>query len=408
MSLTIPTPSVSNGTTTSSARAMTLAQRRRAALEHNGLLATRRLAEGSPNATFFWILVTVLSLVTFGLVMVLSSSSIVALNRGMSPWTMFFKQLMWAFFGGIGMAFFYRFPYPMLRRFVFPGLIVAYGLMLLPFVPNIGVSTNGARAWVAFGPVGFQPSEFLKFALLAYCANLLGRRQKEITNISRTVYPILRVWGVAVALCLLQRDLGGAIVMSCIVLTVLFMAGTPARIVVLLASSAFFVGLVFTLSNSSRRNRWTAFLNLDETRGHYGYQVWQSILSISNGGLSGVGAGAGTGKWGYVPLAHSDFIFSTIAEEFGLIGVTLVIGGFLIFTLFGLQASVRAPEKFGALLAGGVTMWFAIQASINIGGVSGSMPVTGLTLPLISYGGSSLLVCMSAAGLLLNVARKMK
>lgn len=408
MSLTIPTPPASSLGVSGSARAMTLAQRRRAVLEQNGLLATRRLAEGSPNATFFWILVTVLSLVTFGLVMVLSSSSIVALNRGMSPWTMFFRQLMWASFGGIGMAFFYRFPYPMLRRFVFPGLIVAYGLMLLPFVPNIGVSTNGARAWVAFGPVGFQPSEFLKFALLAYCANLLGRRQKEITNISRTVLPILRAWGVAVALCMLQRDLGGAIVMSCIVLTVLFMAGTPARIVVLLGSSAFFMGLMFTLTNSSRRNRWTAFLNLDETRGHYGYQVWQSILSISNGGLSGVGAGAGTGKWGYVPLAHSDFIFSTIAEEFGLIGVTLVIGGFLIFTLFGLQASMRASEKFGALLAGGVTMWFAIQASINIGGVSGSMPVTGLTLPLISYGGSSLLVCMSAAGLLLNVARKMK
>ena len=408
MSLTIPTPPVSSLGVSGSARAMTLAQRRRAVLEQNGLLATRRLAEGSPNATFFWILVTVLSLVTFGLVMVMSSSSIVALNRGMSPWTMFFRQLMWASFGGIGMAFFYRFPYPMLRRFVFPGLIVAYGLMLLPFVPNIGVSTNGARAWVAFGPVGFQPSEFLKFALLAYCANLLGRRQKEITNISRTVFPILRAWGVAVALCMLQRDLGGAIVMSCIVLTVLFMAGTPARIVVLLGSSAFFMGLMFTLTNTSRRNRWTAFLNLDETRGHYGYQVWQSILSISNGGLSGVGAGAGTGKWGYVPLAHSDFIFSTIAEEFGLIGVTLVIGGFLIFTLFGLQASMRASEKFGALLAGGVTMWFAIQASINIGGVSGSMPVTGLTLPLISYGGSSLLVCMSAAGLLLNVARKMK
>ena len=408
MSSTITTPPASNLGVSGSARAMTLAQRRRAVLEQNGLLATRRLAEGSPNATFFWILVTVLSLVTFGLVMVMSSSSIVALNRGMSPWTMFFRQLMWASFGGIGMAFFYRFPYPMLRRFVFPGLIVAYGLMLLPFVPNIGVSTNGARAWVAFGPVGFQPSEFLKFALLAYCANLLGRRQKEITNISRTVFPILRAWGVAVALCMLQRDLGGAIVMSCIVLTVLFMAGTPARIVVLLGSSAFFMGLMFTLTNTSRRNRWTAFLNLDETRGHYGYQVWQSILSISNGGLSGVGAGAGTGKWGYVPLAHSDFIFSTIAEEFGLIGVTLVIGGFLIFTLFGLQASMRASEKFGALLAGGVTMWFAIQASINIGGVSGSMPVTGLTLPLISYGGSSLLVCMSAAGLLLNVARKMK
>ena len=188
----------------------------------------------------------------------------------------------------------------------------------------------------------------------------------------------------------------------------MFMAGIPTRIVVSLASGSFFLGLLFTLMSSSRRHRWTAFLNLNETKEHFGYQVWQSILSIANGGIAGVGAGAGTGKWGYVPLAHSDFIFSTIAEEFGLIGVIFVIGGFLIFTLFGLQASMRAPEKFGALLAGGVTMWFALQACINIGGVSGSMPVTGLTLPLISYGGSSLLVCMSATGLLLNVARNMK
>ena len=306
------------------------------------------------------------------------------------------------------MLFFYLFPYPMLRRGVFFLLMAAYAAMLLPFAPGIGVSTNGARAWVKMGPVGFQPSEFLKFFLLLYCANLLGRRQKEITDPWRTTLPILRVWSIAVALCLIQKDLGGAIIMSCIVLTVMFMAGIPTRIVVSLASGSFFLGLLFTLMSSSRRHRWTAFLNLNETKDHFGYQVWQSILSIANGGIAGVGAGAGTGKWGYVPLAHSDFIFSTIAEEFGLIGVIFVIGGFLIFTLFGLQASMRAPEKFGALLAGGVTMWFALQACINIGGVSGSMPVTGLTLPLISYGGSSLLVCMSATGLLLNVARNMK
>jgi cell division protein FtsW len=166
--------------------------------------------------------------------------------------------------------------------------------------------------------------------------------------------------------------------------------------------------LFLTLVTSSRRNRWTAFLNLDETKGSFGYQVWQSILSISNGGISGVGVGAGTGKWGYVPLAHSDFIFSTIAEEMGLIGVTVVIGGFLTLVVAGLRAALGAEERFGALLAGGITMWFALQAIINIGGVTGSMPVTGLTLPLISYGGSSLLVCMSAAGLLMNVARNMK
>ncbi|MFM7819788.1 MAG: FtsW/RodA/SpoVE family cell cycle protein, partial [Actinomycetota bacterium] len=175
-----------------------------------------------------------------------------------------------------------------------------------------------------------------------------------------------------------------------------------------IGGSAAFGALMITLISSSRRNRWMAFMNLDETKGSFGYQVWQSILSISNGGVSGVGIGAGTGKWGYVPLAHSDFIFSTIAEEFGSIGVVAVIGGFLLLVLLGFRVAMGAQEKFGALLASGVTMWFAVQAIINIGGVSGSMPVTGLTLPLISYGGSSLFVCMSAAGLLMNVARNMK
>ena len=396
-----------SATVSGSGRTATLTQRRRDVLEDRGVTLSARSSLGAPNATVFWILITVLSLITFGLVMVLSSSSIVALNRGMSPWRMFFKQLMWSSVGVLGMVFFYFFPHSLLRKFVLPGLILAFGLMTLPFAPGIGVSTNGARAWVAIGPVGFQPSEFLKLALLVYCAHLLSKRRKEISDLSATMKPILRVWIISAALCLIQKDLGGAIIITCIVLTLLFMAGTPLRIVFPLSLMSILVGGIFTLSSSSRRNRWTAFMNLDETKSGYGYQVWQSILAISNGGITGTGAGAGTGKWGYVPLAHSDFIFSTIAEEFGLIGVSIVIGGFLIFTLFGLQASKRAPDKFTALVAGGVTMWFALQACINIGGVTGSMPVTGLTLPLISYGGSSLLVCMSAAGLLLNVARNM-
>ena len=338
------TATTTSSSTTRSNRTMTLAQRRRAVLDRGGLLSSRRIAQKPANTTFFMIFFTVLTLVTFGLVMVMSSSSIVALNRGMSPWTMFFKQLMWASVGGLGMAFFFRFPYSLMRQFVFPVLIFAFGLMFLPFAPNIGVSTNGARAWVAIGPIGFQPSEFLKLALLVYCANLLGRRQKEVTDVKRTTRPIVVAWLASVFLCLIQRDLGGAIVMTCIVLAVMCMAGIPMRIVNAIAGSSVVAALFFTLITSSRRNRWTAFLNLDETKGSFGYQVWQSILSISNGGISGVGVGAGTGKWGYVPLAHSDFIFSTIAEEMGLIGVTVVIGGFLTLVLFGLRAALGAEE----------------------------------------------------------------
>ncbi|MEN9648547.1 MAG: cell division protein FtsW, partial [Actinomycetota bacterium] len=165
-------------TISKSGRVVTLGERRRDVLEDRGITVSGRSQLGAPNATVFWILITVLSLIAFGLVMVLSSSSIVALNRGMSPWRMFFKQLMWSSVGVVGMALFYFFPYSLLRKFVLPGLIFAFGLMTLPFAPGIGVSTNGARAWVAIGPVGFQPSEFLKFALLVYCAHLLSKRHK--------------------------------------------------------------------------------------------------------------------------------------------------------------------------------------------------------------------------------------
>jgi cell division protein FtsW len=205
-----------------------------------------------------------------------------------------------------------------------------------------------------------------------------------------------------------QSDLGAAIVLSGIALTVLYMAGSPLRWIVASASAAMVAGVGYIMTSSSRVSRWTAFLNIEANREHTGYQVWQSMLSISNGGLTGVGPGAGTSKWGYVPLAHSDFIFTVVAEEFGFIGSTIVIGGFFALTFFGFIVAMRAPDYSGALLAAGITIWFAVQAMINIGGVVGVIPVTGLTLPLISYGGSSLLITLGAAGLLLNIARKMQ
>ncbi|MEY2741121.1 MAG: cell division protein FtsW [Actinomycetota bacterium] len=367
-----------------------------------------RTAAGQPDRTFWVMLSTFIGLLSFGFVMVLSSSSIVALNRGESPWTMFLKQLLWAAIGGVVGAFFYRMPYANWRRYVSVNLFGAWAAMLLPFIPGIGLTINGANAWVSVGPVGFQPSEYLKLAVLLYSANLLGRRHAEITDVRRTFAPPMLVLGVSVLLCLAQNDLGAAIIIATIVLIVMFMAGTPLRLVVATACAGVLGAALVALTGAARRARFTAFLNLEETKGHYGYQVWQSILSISNGGISGVGVGEGTGKWGYVPLAHSDFIFSTIAEEFGVIGVVVVLGSFLLLAILGLQVALHARERFGALLGGGIAMWFCVQAIVNIGGVTGAMPVTGLTLPLISYGGSSLAVCMAAAGLMLNVARNMR
>jgi cell division protein FtsW len=302
----------------------------------------------------------------------------------------------------------YRMPYHHWHRYAKPFLYVAFGLMFLPFAPGIGVTTNGARAWVALGAVRFQPSEVLKVAVLIFCASLLGRRRAEVIDWRRTFKPVMAVWGGAVIGCLAQGDFGAAVVFTCIVFATLFIAGTPVRWLTFVLSISFVGAVAMIMSSSRMQNRMTAFLHLEENKGHYAYQVWQSILSIANGGLTGTGAGQGTGKWGYVPLAHSDFIFAIIAEEFGILGSVLVIGLFAALCYFGLQAAVRSRDAFGAILAGGTTAWLSAQACINIGGVIGLLPVTGLTLPFISYGGSSLFMAMAASGLLLNVARNMK
>lgn len=384
-----------------------VSQRRRETLDRIGLAKERRLATDAPSMAFYAILIAGGVLVMLGLVMVLSASSVTSLHAGRGPWRLFIRQCLWAG-GGLAAAWFaYRTPYSAWRKFVGPLLLVAYVLMLVPFT-SMGISVNGARAWIGIGPVTVQPSEILKLAVLLYCADILQRRQKEIMDWKRTLLPCLIVMGLASALTFAQGDLGTAIVFGAIMIGVMMMAGIRAMHVSLIGVMAVVGGLVLAMSSERRRLRFTAFLDIEGNKSVYGYQVYQSILSISNGGITGTGIGQGVGKWGYVPLAHSDFIFAIIAEELGLVGVFAVLGGFLALAFFGFQIAISARDHFSAFLAGGITFWFVIQAIINIGGVSGLLPVTGLTLPLISYGGSSLLVCMTAMGLLLQVARNMR
>ena len=386
---------------------LTPAERRRAVLNRTGKAQENRLATDVPSKVYYGIVGVITVLVVFGLIMVLSSSSIVSINNGGSAWYMFRKQLAWSVCGFFALLVTYRMPYHIWHTWVKYVLAIGVGSMMLPFSP-IGVTINGARAWAEIGPVRFQPSEILKVAVLLYCASVLGRRRKEIENVQRTFMPIVAVWFVSVALCMIQKDFGAAIVFTCVILSTMFVAGTPLRLIGTIGALTV-LGSVVAISASSRmQQRFLSFLDLQGNKGHSAYQVWQSILSISNGGITGVGAGRGTGKWGYVPLAHSDFIFAIVAEEFGLIGSTMVIGLFLALALLGIQVALRARDPFGAVLAGGITTWLCIQATINIGGVIGALPVTGLTLPFISYGGSSLFMVMAASGLLLNVARNMK
>ncbi len=368
--------------------------------------AGREVVHTGPLPVSYYVIAIVMAiLVPLGLVMVLSSSSITQFQAGNSPWRYFQRQVIWAFAGLFVMWVALRMPLRRIRMFCRSFWLLSMGLMLVPFVPGIGVSVRGARAWVGIGPLVFQPSEFLKLAVLLVAADVITRRGSRMGELKQVMLPCLTVIGLAAFMMVAQNDLGSAIVLGSIGLSVLFLAGAPLLPMFGVSAGLSGTAVAFALSTPYRRQRWTSFLDLMNSREGDGYQTWQSILSISNGGLTGRGVGAGSGKWGYVPLAHSDFIFAVLAEELGFIGVFAVLCAYVALIWAGTLVALACKDRFGSLVAGGVVCWIGIQTVINVGGVVGLMPVTGLTLPFLSYGGSSLLSMMAAGGLLLNVAR---
>lgn len=385
-----------------------MSERRIHTLQKSGTAAKRKLSQNAPTTTFFGILIIVTFLTLLGVVMVLSSSAVAAFHVGNSPWSLFRRQLLWAVFGSIAMAFTYRHPYNDYRRFVKPLLGIAFLLNLLPFFPVIGKEVNGARAWVNAGPLSFQPSELSKLVVVLFCADLIARRHRYLNVFKKTLWPCILVMAAGASLSGLQSDFGSALVFVGIVVMICFFAGMPWKWVGMFTGATFIGGLLVIAVKKVARDRVTAFLNPSETKGKLGYQVHQSLLGIANGGPTGAGIGQGSTKWGYLPLAHSDFIFTVVAEELGAIGSVAVIGSFMVLVVLGMRVALGAREMFGSLLAAGIAGWFAFQSIINIGGATGSLPLTGLTLPFISAGGSSLMVSMAAAGVLLNVARNMK
>lgn len=361
---------------------------------------------GPPPGTFYAIAGVVGVLVTLGLVMVLSASAVTEANLGRSPYGVFAKQAVWAGLGLIGLVIAVKVPYGWWRRVVIPVGIISFLSMLAPFAPGVGATVNGARSWVLLGPFSVQPSEFLKIAVVILSADLLARRTTDLGDRNRTLLPIGALAAVAAGLSLAQGDLGSGIVLGAIVLSVAWIAGVPFTPLASMAAAAAGATLIFVVSSPRRLNRFTAFMNVTEEKDHLAYQTYQGFLSMASGGIGGSGIGGSNAKLGYLPYAHSDFIFAVIADELGLVGTIAVIGGFVMLVGLGIQIALAAPDRFGMLLAGGIGTWFGVQAIINIGGVTGLMPVTGLTLPFFSAGGSSLFVSMFAAGLLLSVARR--
>jgi cell division protein FtsW len=349
-------------------------------------------------------LVTVFNLL--GLVMVMSASSVVARDQYGSSWYFVLRQAAWAGAGAVVLVVIARIDYHRWRRYAGPFLVVSLVLLALVFVPGVGVGANGATRWIGTGTFTIQPSELAKLALLVWVADLLARRAAYMHNTRATLRPVIVVLAAAATLVMLQPNLGTTMVLAAIALALCFVAGAPAGPLAGWTTAGLLAATGLALVEPYRRARVLTFLDPWADPMHKGYQNIQSLVGVASGGLFGSGLGASRAKWGYLPYAHSDFIFAIIGEELGLVGSTVVVGLFVLLAIVGVRIALHAPDRFGLLLATGVTAWFCVQAFVNIGAVIGILPITGVPLPFVSAGGSSLVFGMAGAGLLLSVARQ--
>ena len=310
---------------------------------------------------------------------------------------------MWLGLGTVVLTAAALIDYRLLRRLTIPALVVSFVLLVLVLIPAFGVSVNGAQRWLRFGPVLFQPSEVAKLALVLFTADNLARSKK--VDLHRSLKPILAVLMVFGALILLQPNLGTTIIFFVIGIAALFTSGVRLSAIGAIGGLSAVGASLLAYLAPYRRDRLLAFIDpwndpLDE-----GWQTIQSLVSVANGGVTGVGIGESRGKFGFLPEAHNDFVFAVTAEEFGLVGATTVVLGYVVFGITALMVA-RKADRFGALLVIGVTSWILVQAFINIGAVLGVLPITGVPLPFMSAGGTSLITTMAGVGLVLNVARK--
>jgi cell division protein FtsW len=359
-----------------------------------------------PLASYYLLLACTALLIAFGLVMVWSSSYIESTHVS---FTVVEKQALWV---GIGLPLLVlasRLPVRVFRWLAYPALLGSLALMLAVMVPGLGVSVNGATRWLSFGgPFTIQPSEFAKLALVLWGADLLARKEERRTldSARRILIPLVPVTLIVVALIVKQNDLGTSLVIMTIVLALLWVAGTPVRLIGAILTTAAAGVTYLAISEPYRVQRLLDFGNPFKPLTGSGWQGTQGIYALGSGGWWGLGLGNSREKWGYLPEAHSDFIFAIIGEELGLIGSLAVLLLFTVLAYAGVRVAQRSRDAFARLAASAVVAWLLVQALVNIGAVVGLLPITGIPLPLISAGGSSLLPTMFALGMLMSLARR--
>lgn len=375
-----------------------------------GVAAVRRSMHGNGDAPsaaapeLRMLVALTAALLVIGLVMVLSASFVTAIRQTGSGWYYFQRQVLWVLLGAVAMAGCARIDYRVWRAAGPPAVVLAVVLLVAVLVPGLGVSVDGSTRWIGLGSWRFQPSELAKLALVLHGAGLLARRSTPGRSSRSAVGPVVAIAGVVLVLVMLQPDMGTALVAGAIVFSLLVVAGVPWGRLARLATGAMAASLVLGLAEPYRRNRFLAFLHPWQDPQGIGYQVIQGQVALAEGGLGGLGIGASRAKWGFLPNAHTDFILAVIGDEVGLIGTLAVVALFGAFAFYGVRTALRAPDRFGTLVAAAVTTWVVGQAALNMGAVIRLVPITGVPLPFVSFGGSSLVVLMAAVGILCNIA----
>ena len=345
-------------------------------------------------------------LLLIGLIIVFSASGVMAGTRYGDSMFFLKRQAVWIVLGLLALHWVSRQDYGIWKSIMPFMLGLTVLTLVLVLIPVVGSEVNGARRWLRFEGLSFQPGELAKLTAVLYLASFLVRREEDITNFTKGVLAPVIVVGVLALLVLLEPDMGTAVVMVSILLGLLFIGG--ARISHLIGLVLSFLPLAYMLIMQSdyRRRRFMSFLDPWEDPSNAGFQLTQSFVALGNGGLLGVGLGKGRQKLFFLPEVHSDFVLALVGEELGLLGTGLLMVLFAILLVKGFRIAGRAPDTFGRHLAGGVTLLLGVQVLINAGVVSGLLPTKGLTMPLVSYGGSSLLISLVAIGILLSISRE--
>jgi cell division protein FtsW len=360
---------------------------------------------GRPKSPDYVIFFAIIGLLGFGIVMVYSASAVSAYVNYNDSYYFLKRQIIWAVLGILAMLLTMNIDYHAWRNLAKPIMLVTLLLLVLVLVPGLGKVVNGARRWLGFGSLYLQPSEIAKLCMVLFTANRLALTQDKIGSFMKGVAPQLAILLVVFGLILKEPDLGTALVIGGTVFILLFAAGAKLAHLGSLGAVGVLgiVGLI--IAEPYRLKRLLAFSDPWADPLNSGYHIIQSLYAIGSGGLFGVGLGRSREKFLYLPEPHTDFIFAILGEELGFIGTATVLILFFLFAWRGFKIAISAPDVYGSLLAAGITSMIILQALMNIAVVTASMPVTGIPLPFLSFGGSALIFTMAGVGILLNVSR---